>query len=254
MCKCFTDCKTATNNLNFKKTEKLVQGVFSSVAKKYDIMNDVMSFGIHRFWKEELVKKVLLQKGIRILDMAGGTGDLSFLLYSKLKKRNIQDFNLTIADFNQEMLDYGQKKALDKNIISKNISWHQDNGEKSKFKNQSFDYYLNAYGLRNFTDLKKGVAEAFRVLKKGGVFLCLEFNQVENKFLQKLYDFYSLNIIPKIGSLITGDEESYKYFVESIRMFPDSKKFQKMLEQAGFSSTTYQKLTFGITTLYIAKK
>jgi ubiquinone/menaquinone biosynthesis methyltransferase len=231
----------------------LVGEVFSSVASKYDVMNDFMSFGIHRIWKDELVRHVNSQKDLKILDMAGGTGDVAFRMYKKLKKYS-DDFAITVADFNAQMLEVGKKNAIDKNVIGEEISWAEDNGEKSKFDSDSFDYYTIAYGIRNFTDLKKGVEESFRLLKKGGKFLCLEFNQVENEMLKKLYDFYSFNIIPKVGKLITGDDEPYKYFVESIRTFPDSESFKKMLEETGYKNVSYKKLTFGVSTLYIAEK
>ena len=231
----------------------LVNQVFSSVAGKYDIMNDLMSFGIHRLWKDELVKEIKASKDLNIIDMAGGTGDVAFKIFQKLKKYD-EDFSIKVADFNQKMLDYGAKKAIDKNIIGKQISWHEDNGEKSQFSDNEFDYYIISYGIRNFTNLEKGVEEAYRILKKGGKFLCLEFNQVENDILKKIYDFYSFKIMPKIGKLITGDKESYEYFVESIRMFPESSKFGNMLENAGFKNVSFRKLSLGLTTLYVGEK
>jgi len=245
-------------SFGFKKVTEnvktgLVDQVFSSVASKYDLMNDIMSLGIHRLWKDHMVAKVPVKDSANILDMAGGTGDVAFRIFRKYQNLN-KDFSLTISDYSQAMLDEGKKRSIDENIIGDNIRWSQQNGEKTSFKNAEFDIYTIAYGIRNFANLENGVKEAARILKKGGKFLCLEFNQVENDLLKKIYDFYSFNVIPKVGGLVTGDEESYQYFVESIRMFPSSEKFVEMLRDAGFSEAKYEKLTLGLTTLYIAER
>ncbi len=246
------------SSFGFKQVTKeiktnLVDQVFASVASKYDLMNDVMSMGIHRLWKDQMVKQVPVISDAKILDMAGGTGDIAFRILKKYQAANT-NLELTIADYNQEMLDEGKNRAIDENLFAEQLNFSKQNGEKTSFKANNFDIYTIAYGIRNFADLNKGVKEAYRVLKKSGKFLCLEFNQVEHQFLKPLYDFYSFQIIPRAGELITGDRESYQYFVESIRMFPDSDSFKQMLEAAGFKNVAYQKLTGGLTTLYLAEK
>lgn len=236
---------------NIKST--LVNNVFTSVAGKYDVMNDVMSLGVHRFWKDQLVKHALLKDDLKVLDMAGGTGDIAFRLHKKL--HNFYDnFNITIADYNQGMLEVGKNRAIDKNIIDDSLLWQQENGEKISFKDNEFDLYTIAYGIRNFTDIEKGLQEAYRVLQPGGQFLCLEFSAVENDFLKKFYDFYSFKIIPKVGEIITQDRESYQYFVESIRTFPKPEEFVQMIGDVGFKKVKHINLTGGITTLYVAFK
>jgi demethylmenaquinone methyltransferase/2-methoxy-6-polyprenyl-1,4-benzoquinol methylase len=240
-------------NVSESLKTKLVDQVFTSVAGKYDLMNDIMSFGIHRFWKDKLVEHIEVNDGLNILDMASGTGDIAFKIYKKLSNYS-DNFTINIVDINKEMLAIGRDRAIDNNIISEQLKWYCENGEKTSFSDNIFDYYTIAYGIRNFTNIDKAVAEAYRVLKKGGKFLCLEFNQVPDKNLQKLYDFYSFNIIPKIGSIITGDADSYKYFVESIRKFPSSEDFIEILTRNGFNYCKFEKLTLGITTLYIGEK
>ncbi|MBL6621620.1 MAG: bifunctional demethylmenaquinone methyltransferase/2-methoxy-6-polyprenyl-1,4-benzoquinol methylase UbiE [Rickettsiales bacterium] len=240
-------------NVSESLKTKLVDQVFNSVADKYDLMNDIMSLGIHRLWKDKLVENIDVRDKLNILDMASGTGDVAFKIYKKLVN-HCEDFSITIADINKEMLAVGKDRAIDKNIISSQVKWQCENGEKTSFKSNMFDYYTIAYGIRNFSNIEKAVKEAYRILKKGGKFICLEFNQLEDQNLQKLYDFYSFNIIPKIGSVITGDQDSYQYFVESIRKFPSSDDFIEILKNNGFKSANYQKLTFGLTTLYIGEK
>jgi len=245
-------------SFGFKKVARevktgLVDQVFSSVASKYDLMNDIMSLGVHRLWKDRMVREVPVQDGAHILDMAGGTGDIAFRIFRKYQNLG-KDLNLTISDYNQNMLDEGKVRSIDENIIGDNIRWQKENGESTSFQDDEFDLYTIAYGIRNFANLEQGVNEAARIVKKGGKFLCLEFNQVENEAFKKLYDFYSFNVIPAIGGMVTGDKESYDYFVESIRMFPKSEDFVQMLKDAGFKSAKFEKLTFGLTTLYIAER
>jgi len=245
-------------NFGFRKVTQeiktnLVKEVFSSVASKYDLMNDVMSLGIHRLWKNHLINKIPVIENANIIDMAGGTGDIAFKIFQKYNKLQTK-FQLKIADYNEEMILAGKDRAIDQNIIGSNVSWHHENGEKTSFKANEFDLYTIAYGIRNFADLEQGVKEASRILKKNGKFFCLEFNQVENEMLKKIYDFYSFNFIPQIGGLITGDKASYEYFVESIRTFPKSSEFAKMLKDNGFKEVKFEKLTLGLTTLYYAEK
>jgi demethylmenaquinone methyltransferase/2-methoxy-6-polyprenyl-1,4-benzoquinol methylase len=246
------------SNFGFKQIEaglkqKLVGDVFSSVAKKYDIMNDVMSMGLHRIWKNKFVDNIHPKNGDRFLDVAGGTGDIALRILRKINSRNI-DAEITVSDINLEMLEEGKRNAIDKNLFSDKLIWANDDGQKLPYKKEEFDYYTIAYGIRNFADIQQGLNEAYRVLKKGGKFFCLEFTKVDNKLLAPIYDNYSFYIIPKLGKLLVGDEDSYKYFVESIRVFPSKDEFCAMMEKAGFKNAEFEDLTFGITTIFSAKK
>jgi demethylmenaquinone methyltransferase / 2-methoxy-6-polyprenyl-1,4-benzoquinol methylase len=245
-------------DFGFKKVTKkqknnLVNQVFSSVAGKYDLMNDVMSLGLHRLWKRRLISQIYPQDNLQILDMAGGTGDIAFAIAKKFKSYQ-KKAEITVADYNQEMLAEGKKRQIDLGLFDEDIKWRVENGEKTKFKAKQFDYYIISYGIRNFADIEAGLNEAYRILKPGGVFLCLEFSAVENKLLKELYDFYSFKIIPKCGKMLVGDESSYQYFVESIRKFPKARDFVSKITDAGFSDASYQDLSFGITSLYKAVK
>jgi demethylmenaquinone methyltransferase / 2-methoxy-6-polyprenyl-1,4-benzoquinol methylase len=234
-------------NFGFKKVDQsekkdLVGRVFSSVADKYDLMNDVMSLGIHRLWKKTLVEQLTPDK--KLLDVASGTGDIAKLYYLKSKNPDI-----TLCDINLEMLNRGRDKLIDLNI-TKGLKFVCCDAQELPFVDFSFDYYTIAFGIRNVTKMNEVLSEAFRVLKPGGKFLCLEFSNVKMPILNSLYDFYSFNIIPKIGGLITGDSDSYQYFVESIRTFPTQEKFLSMMQEAGFIITKYKNLSCGIVTLY----
>ena len=234
-------------NFGFKqvdKTEKenLVGQVFSSVAHKYDLMNDVMSLGIHRLWKAKLIDQLDPDK--ILLDMASGTGDIAKRYYLKCNNPNI-----TLCDINIDMLKVGQNKLLDENIFQ-GLKFICCNAEELPFDECSFDYYTIAFGIRNVTNIQKALKEAWRVLKPGGKFVCLEFARVSNQSLAKLYDCYSLNVIPKIGNLIASDSDSYKYLVESIRTFPAQEEFVNMMEKAGFRLSKFQNLSFGVVALY----
>jgi len=252
------DNNSWSSSFGFKKVadnvkKKLVNQVFSSVAGKYDLMNDIMSVGLHRLWKDQLVKQINFKaEKLDIIDMAGGTGDAAARIYHKLAQEN-QDFSLLIADYNQEMLNIGKNNFINKNIIDQRIKWQLIDGQNTKLADNLYDIYSIAYGIRNFSDIKAGLYEAKRILKDGGQFLCLEFSNVENKLLEKLYDFYSFQIIPKIGGLITKDQDSYQYFVESIRMFPKPELFKKMLIEAGFKKVNYKNLAAGLTTMIWAE-
>lgn len=225
-----------------KDKQNLVGEVFSSVAHKYDIMNDVMSFGIHRLWKSRMIQELKPNK--KLLDMAAGTGDISKLYYQKCNHPDI-----TLADINLDMLKNGKKKLIDRNIY-KGLKFACSDAENLPFKDFSFDYYTIAFGIRNVTNISKALSEAHRVLLPGGKFICMEFAQVSNEFLSKCYDFYSLNIIPKLGDLIVGDKESYQYLVESIRKFPNQENFIKMMENTGFKINKFVNLTGGVVSLY----
>lgn len=238
-------------NFGFKEVEEkekqsLVAQVFSSVASKYDLMNDVMSFGIHRMWKNKLIEQLAPDK--KLLDMAAGTGDIAKRYYQKCTNPDI-----SLCDINIEMLEQGRNRLLDENIF-KGLSFTCANAEDLPFKDNSFDYYTIAFGIRNVTDIAKALKEAHRVLKPDGKFICLEFAKVEEPILAKIYDLYSMHFIPKIGGIIAGDESSYQYLVESIRTFPKQEIFTKMIGKAGFRFCQYQNLSFGVVSLYTGYK
>lgn len=229
-----------------REKTNLVRNVFASVASKYDIMNDAMSGGVHRLWKREFLSQIPDFSG-KLLDMASGTGDIALRYYQKAKDLGIKA-DITACDASPEMLAEGKKKAIDSGILG--IKYQVTEAEKLPFKDNEFDYYTVAFGVRNFTDIPKALKEAHRVLKPGGKFLCLEFSQVQNPLLNTIYDFYSMNLIPIMGKLIAGDEGSYKYLVESIRKFPDQESFKKMIEEAGFVAVNYTNLTFGTVAIH----
>ena len=236
------------------KKSSLVGQVFSSVASKYDIMNDFMSVGLHRIWKDKMVKelKFVSGKNYKTIDVAGGTGDIAFRILKKAQQNNAQA-QIEVVDINQDMLRVGKDRAVDKNLF-KNLNFNCQNGENLPYADNSFDFYTIAFGIRNFTNIQAGLNEAFRVLKSGGKFVCLEFSQVNNLALAKIYDFYSFNAIPKIGKLVANDEASYQYLVESIRKFPNQENFKKMIEKAGFKNVYYSSLNFGVVAIHIGWK
>jgi demethylmenaquinone methyltransferase / 2-methoxy-6-polyprenyl-1,4-benzoquinol methylase len=216
-------------------------------------MNDVMSLGMHRLWKKIMVNSVSVMPDSQILDMAAGSGDIAFRIYKKYQTFG-ENLHLTLADINADMLDVARDRTIDQNLDSSKFTFHTVNGEDSGLPSNHFDYYVIAYGIRNFTDLNKGLAEANRVLKPGGKFLCLEFSDIPDGMFKQIYDFYSFNVIPKCGEIITGDKESYQYFIESIRMFPKPQEFTCMMTKAGLSGSNFKNLFGGITTLYRAEK
>ncbi len=222
--------------------ENMVRGVFSSVADKYDVMNDLMSFGLHRWWKHEMVKKLDISRGDKYLDVAGGSGDISFKVWAN-------GAEVTLTDINPDMLRQGKNKAIDNNIIER-INFAVADAEKLQFKNNSFDRAGIAFGIRNVTHIDKALGEFHRVLKPGGKFVCLEFSNVENEIIRRFYDLYSFNIIPKIGQVVADDEASYQYLVESIRQFPPADEFKAMIEKAGFRDVGYKKMTHGVVAIH----
>lgn len=191
-------------------------------------------------------------KQYNIIDVAGGTGDIAFRILKKAKSENIKA-KIEISDINHEMLEVGKERAIDLNLFNK-LNFTQCDGENLAFNDNSFDFYTISFGIRNFTNIDKGVKEAYRVLKKGGKFICLEFSQVNNKILQQIYDLYSFNVIPKIGEIILNDRDSYQYLVESIRKFPSQEKFKNIIEKAGFKNVHYKSLTFGTVAIHIGQK
>ena len=240
-------------HFGFKEVDRdqksnLVKDIFSNVAKKYDLMNDLMSAGTHRLWKNNMINCIDFFDNIKIIDVAGGTGDIAFRIAKKAQEKSL-NYQIEVVDINLQMLEVGRLRAVDMNLFS-HLNFVENDGENLKFADESFDVFTIAFGIRNFTNIDKGLREAHRVLKKGGKFICLEFSKVEDIFLQKIYDTYSFKIIPKIGEFILKDHDSYQYLVESIRKFPDQKSFTKLIENAGFSRAGYQTLTFGACAIH----
>lgn len=227
-----------------EKQGKVAQ-VFDSVAVKYDLMNDLMSAGIHRLWKRFTIEKSGARAGSRILDLAGGTGDLA-ALFSPIVGPNGK---IILADINDSMLKVGRDRMIDKGLIN-NIDFAQVNAECLPFEENYFDCITIAFGLRNVTDKQHALESMYRVLKPGGRLLVLEFSQPTNELLSKVYDSYSFNLLPKIGHWITGDEDSYRYLAESIRMHPDQETLKSMFEKAQFDDCEYHNLTGGIVALH----
>ena len=221
-----------------------VQSVFTSVAEKYDVMNDVMSMGIHRIWKEAMMDWLAPRPGQKLLDVAGGTGDISF------KFLNRASFgHATVLDITESMLIAGRKRAeADKMLNS--MDWVVGDAMALPFADNSFDVYTISFGIRNVTRPQEALNEAFRVLRPGGRLMVLEFNQIPVPLVQKAYDIYSFNVIPWMGKLIANDRESYQYLVESIRKFPDQETFLSMVQEAGFENTNYRNLSLGIAALH----
>ena len=223
-----------------EKTRR-VGGVFSSVARSYDIMNDLMSGGMHRLWKDRFVAKVAPRSQERILDVAGGTGDIAF----RMAKRGAL---VTVSDINADMLGVGMERATARKIDG--LTWQVENAETLSFADNSFDAYTIAFGIRNVTDIPKALREAHRVLKRGGRFYCLEFSTSEWPGFGELYDRYSDKIIPRIGKLVAKDEDSYRYLVESIRRFPRMEQFKTMIGDAGFKSTSVEPILGGLVAIH----
>lgn len=225
----------------------LVLGVFDSVATRYDIMNDVMSGGIHRLWKDSLIKQINPQAGDMILDVAGGTGDIAFRHYAATNG----EAKITVSDINESMLKVGQDRAYDRGIV-KNMDWIAANAESLPFADDSFDIYTIAFGLRNVTHIDDALKDAARVLKPGGRFYCLEFSHVDNPIVKKIYDVYSDILIPAFGEVVAKDRDSYQYLVESIRKFPRREALKQRLLRAGFSKARFRTMTFGVVAVHEA--
>lgn len=239
-------------NFGFEKVSSkqkrfLVDEVFSDIANKYDLMNDLMSFGVHRLWKDEFCSMIPNLAGT-ILDVAGGTGDITFRIKSNAKKQD-KDPYIIVCDINPEMLKVCKDKAIDKNILKK-LDLVVGDAEKLPFQDNSFDYYTIAFGIRNMLSIEKTLKEAYRVLKPTGKFLCLEFSKVQNDIMRPLYDLYSFNLIPTIGNFVTKNQEAYKYLAESISLFPDQEDFKTMIQNVGFSDVNYKNLTFGVAAIH----
>jgi demethylmenaquinone methyltransferase / 2-methoxy-6-polyprenyl-1,4-benzoquinol methylase len=218
-----------------------VGGVFSSVASNYDLMNDAMSAGMHRLWKDRFVRRVKPRSGEHILDMAGGTGDIAFRMQAK-------GALVTVSDINPDMLAVGMERAQDRDIGG--LSWSEQNAETLSFEGKSFDAYTIAFGIRNVTHIDKALAEAHRILKRGGRFFCLEFSTTLWPGFAEVYDAYSHKLVPKLGKLLAQDEDSYRYLIESIRRFPDMPTFERMIGEAGFVQTNVEPMLGGLVAIH----
>lgn len=221
-----------------------VRSLFSDVATKYDVMNDVMSVGIHRLWKEAMMDWLAPRPGQRLLDVAGGTGDVSF----KFLKRAGHG-HATVCDLTEGMLNEGRKRA-EAQSLDDSLDWVVGDAMALPFEDSTFDVYTISFGIRNVTRPQEALNEAWRVLKPGGRLMVLEFSQLPNPGMQKAYDFYSFNVIPRMGQVIAGDRDSYQYLVESIRNFPDQDAFLGMVRAAGFEQAKYRNLSMGIACLH----
>ena len=243
------DSTGRTTHFGFKDVAEddkagMVHGVFTNVASKYDIMNDVMSMGIHRVWKDALMDWLVPRDGQRLLDVAGGTGDVAFRFLGRAPGASA-----TVLDMTESMLIEGQKRAEASQMAEK-LDWIVGDAMALPFEDNTFDRYTISFGIRNVTRIPDALSEAFRVLRPGGRLMVLEFSQLPNDGLQKLYDLYSFNVIPRMGQLIAGDRDSYQYLVESIRRFPDQETFAEMIRDAGFEQVSYRNLSMGIAALH----
>ncbi len=228
-------------------TEKvgMVREVFDSVAGKYDLMNDLMSLGIHRIWKRIAITLSNVRQGDQVLDLAGGTGDLTILFDKRVRPTG----SVILADINRSMLEVGRDRLIDRGLVS-NISYTQVNAESLPFKDNSFDCVCIAFGLRNVTDKDAALRSMHRILKPGGRCIILEFSHPKAKLVKKLYDAYSFRLLPTIGKIFAGDADSYRYLAESIRMHPEQDKLKEMMENAGFELSEYFNLTQGIVAVH----
>ena len=223
-----------------EKTQR-VGAVFSNVARKYDVMNDAMSGGMHRLWKDQFVRRVKPQPGEAILDMAGGTGDIAFRMAAK-------GAEVVVADINQDMLDVGIERAMERGLDG--LSWSCQNAEELTYPDKQFDAYTIVFGIRNVTHIDKALAEAHRVLKYGGRFYCMEFSTTEWPGFKEVYDLYSHKLMPQIGKVIANDEDSYRYLAESIRRFPKPAEFEAMIRAAGFENTRVESILGGAVNIH----
>lgn len=226
----------------------LVNEVFSKVAHRYDQMNDLMSAGLHRLWKDDLVAMLAPPKQatpFHVIDVAGGTGDVAF----RIARAGGAGTQVTVADISPDMVNEGQKRALAEDLLQ-HCHFTVGNAESLAFPDKSFDAYTIAFGIRNVTHIDRALKEAWRILKPGGRFLCLEFSKVDMPVLDKLYDAYSFTVIPAVGKVVTGDGQPYRYLVESIRTFPHPETFKSMIEAAGFAQITYRALSAGVATIH----
>lgn len=253
--------------VNEEEKARMVGDVFTSVASSYDLMNDLMSAGLHRLWKDRLVSKLNPFPGMKHLDVAGGTGDVAFRILEnihKVKLRGLRgafqdtleaETQIYVCDINPKMLNVGKQRASEKGFGEDgSLVWVEGNAESLSFQNDSMDGYTIAFGIRNVTHIEKVLSEAHRVLKPGGRFLCLELSHVGIPVFKDLYDYYSFSVIPYMGELVASDRESYQYLVESIRRFPSQEKFASMIADAGFQKVEYENLVAGVVAIHSGLK
>ncbi|ESO95311.1 hypothetical protein LOTGIDRAFT_178337 [Lottia gigantea] len=229
-----------------EKEEKVYE-VFENVASKYDLMNDAMSAGVHRLWKDHFIHRMAPVKGTSLIDVAGGTGDIAFRFLNSINQQ-IKPL-VTVCDINQAMLDVGKSRSESLGYLS-DVNFIKGNAECLPIENDQFDVFTIAYGIRNCTHIDKVIQEAYRVLKPGGRFMCLEFSDVKNPIIRQLYDSYSFQVIPVMGQVLASDWKSYQYLVESIRQFPNQEDFKQMIKEAGFKMVKYENLTFGVSAIH----
>jgi demethylmenaquinone methyltransferase/2-methoxy-6-polyprenyl-1,4-benzoquinol methylase len=227
----------------------LVRGVFDSVASRYDVMNDLMSGGVHRLWKAALIERLNPRPGETILDVAGGTGDIARAILRRAGRTDGAGARVILCDINEAMLNRGRDRAIDANLLD-GIEYLAGDAEHLPIASRSVDAYAVAFGLRNVTNIEAALREAHRVLKIGGRFFCLEFSHVASAPLQRAYDLYSFNMLPLLGQVVTGDRESYQYLVESIRRFPAQAALAEMMRGAGFAQVRWRDFTFGVAALH----
>ena len=234
--------------VNEKDKADLVGGVFNSVAQNYDLMNDLMSFGIHRLWKKVAIETSGLREDFKVLDLAGGTGDMVKLMRNKISNKG----SLILSDINWSMLREGRDRLIDEGV--EDIQIAQIDAQYLPFKNNTFDLITIAFGLRNVTDKKAALESILSSLKPGGKLIILEFSRPTNEFFRELYDIFSFEVIPKIGEFVAQSEESYRYLAESIRMHPTQKELKELMESAGFSNCNFDDLTNGVVAIHSGKK
>ncbi|MGB1235550.1 MAG: bifunctional demethylmenaquinone methyltransferase/2-methoxy-6-polyprenyl-1,4-benzoquinol methylase UbiE [Planktomarina sp.] len=241
-----TESTTHFGNATVPESEKAgkVQNLFTAVSSNYDIMNDVMSMGIHRIWKEAMMDWLAPRTGQKLLDVAGGTGDVSFKFLGRAGSGHA-----TVCDITESMLVEGRKRA-EAEAMSDKLDWVVGDAMALPFPDNTFDVYTISFGIRNVTRPQEALNEAYRVLRPGGRLMVLEFSQLPNPMMQKAYDLYSFNVIPRMGQMIANDYDSYQYLVESIRKFPDQDTFLGMVKQAGFANAAYRNMTMGVACLH----
>jgi demethylmenaquinone methyltransferase/2-methoxy-6-polyprenyl-1,4-benzoquinol methylase len=227
----------------------LVRQVFESVAPRYDLMNDLMSGGVHRLWKNTLVDVLNPRPGEKFLDVAGGTGDVAFRIYRRQTEKGADRPNVTVCDVNAAMLAIGRDRAADRGLL-KGLTWTTGDAESLPFPDRSFDGYTIAFGLRNVTDIDRALREAHRVLRPGGRFYCLEFGKVTSASVGRLYDAYSSRALPLLGRIVARDAESYRYLHESIRRFPSQRELARRMREAGFANVAWRDMTLGVVALH----
>lgn len=244
-----TETDGKTTHFGFQTVDEgekagMVHGVFTKVASKYDVMNDAMSFGIHRIWKDAMMDWLAPRPGQKLLDVAGGTGDVSFRFLKRAPGAHA-----TVCDMTESMLVEGRQRA-DATSMAEALDWVVGDAMALPFADNSFDVYTISFGIRNVTRIADALSEAYRVLRPGGRLMVLEFSQLPSPAMQKAYDLYSFNVIPVMGQVIANDRDSYQYLVESIRKFPDQESFAAMIRDAGFGQVKYRNLTMGVAALH----